>query len=71
MKRRSRRDNPWKKGYARPHRRERERAAVYPLARRIDPTASGHGNHEFDATTEFRVGGDRKPETGSFRDQPR
>jgi LCP family protein required for cell wall assembly len=71
MKRRTRRDNPWKKGYARPHRRERERAAVYPLARRIDPASQSHGGHPFDSTTEFDVGGDSQPASGSFRDQPR
>jgi LCP family protein required for cell wall assembly len=71
MKRRTRRDNPWKKGYARPHRRERERAAVYPLARRIDPAGQIHDEHPFDATTEFHVRDESQPVSGSFRDQPR
>src|SRR5687768_2283838 len=69
MKRRTRHQNPWKKGFARPHRRER--TAVYPLARRGDAAGPGHGNHGFDATTEFHVPVYNQPEAGSFRDQPR
>lgn len=69
MKRRTRHQNPWKKGYARPHRRQR--AAVYPLARRGDLPDSGRGFHGFDATTEFHVPRHDVPESGSFRDQPR
>lgn len=69
MKRRTRHENPWKKGYARPHRRER--AAIYPLARRGEQRGQAHENHQFDATTEFHVPAFRQPESGSFRDQPR
>jgi polyisoprenyl-teichoic acid--peptidoglycan teichoic acid transferase len=69
MKRPTRRTNPWKKGYARPHRRER--TAVYPLARRGEAVDSGLGFHGFDATTEFHVPDYNPLESGSFRDQPR
>lgn len=69
MKRRTRHQNPWKKGYARPHRRER--AAIYPLARRGEAPGIRPGHHGFDATTEFHVPIHNQPETGSLRDQPR
>ena len=69
MKRRTRPQNPWKKGYARPHRRER--TAVYPLARRGDVAEAGRRYHGFDATTEFHVPVDNQAAAGSFRDQPR
>lgn len=69
MKRRTRHQNPWKKGYARPHRRER--AAVYPLARRSGTPDPASGFHGFDATTEFHVPAHNLPESGSLRDQPR
>lgn len=69
MKRRTRHENPWKKGYARPHRRER--AAVYPLARRGEHIDRLRGYHPFDATTEFHVPSHNQPGKGSFRDQAR
>jgi LCP family protein required for cell wall assembly len=69
MKRRSKHRNPWKKGYARPHRGER--TAVYPLARRGEVAGAGGGYHGFDATTEFHVPVYNHPEKGTFRDQPR
>lgn len=69
MKRRSKHSNPWKKGYARPHRSER--TAVYPLARRGEVADTGRGRHAFDGTTEFHVPVYNQPEAGSFRDQAR
>jgi LCP family protein required for cell wall assembly len=69
MKRRSKHSNPWKKGYARPHRGER--TAVYPLARRGDVADAGRGQRGFDGTTEFHVPIYNQPEAGTFRDQAR
>jgi polyisoprenyl-teichoic acid--peptidoglycan teichoic acid transferase len=69
MKRRSKRSNPWKKGYARPHRGGR--TAVYPLARRGEVADAGRGSHGFDGTTEFHVPVYNQPEAGSFREQAR
>ncbi len=69
MKRRTRNQNPWKKGYARPHRRDR--AATYPLARRGRVSNPPGEHHPFDATMEFHVPAHDLPEDGSLRDQPR
>jgi LCP family protein required for cell wall assembly len=69
MKRRTRRQNPWKKGYARPNRRER--VAIYPLARHVEVHQPSGNHHRFDATTEFHVPAHDQPVAGSFRDQPR